>query len=1206
MSELLLVCVPGVRIEPSGGLLRVVIVPRLSGAGGTLAAYGMADWPTVIGGARFSVSISASADALDLPVHSDGSLDVWHEFFPAGATVREWGGQRTYEAPTTDPSAAQSEQIEHAYGAAAVGMGTPGAVNAAYDGLALPASEDPDVPYDPSTPTFTTPDFHQTVALLREHPNVLRALGLIVDLRVPESLLAEGSSGEISVAWPNAPAGLTVVGPRTSYEVVGRRFIAASTPTHRHGVVDLTTGTVVRVGDEDAGATELRADWIVTSLDVKAGASRIASALDARAAGETPPLPGLQSAGLSLLRRGLGTVLAERAARGRSNAGAAALPPLTADDLVLGYRLDVRRGGSDWYPLCKRLATYRVNGRLIGVKQQPEESHIRASAAARGTDGVLRADETVARWDDWSLAVPRPAYLRPAGRPAPTRSQPLPYDFDWTFVLDPRVGPLPILRFGRTYDLRLRVADIAGGGVEVDDRADDALAAVGNTFGRHDPVPPPEMPPPDGYVVATAPQAYAEAPSVVGPGGAHAILVIRSDPNADPALPAMLPYPANDRRTLLPPPTTQAIVRHHAVLATTGPAAIAQGASLFGPPTVEAGADGAAYAWLPDPAAEGVAVVAVPAARRRPPTPVTVREWGDHTWPSHPPKSFLLRPGAGPSVAVAVAAPDRFEIAVPPGQEATLQISSSLTEGFLDQMAAGLWIVGVEGGAATAAVGRHPMITPPREVRVVHAVRRPLGTPSGTLVADRAEGSTAASVHGAGGSPFVGVDTDSTAHVGVRATWKEWGDAPAPEDREEVLDTIPVSVDDEALTPVRHEFADTKHREVTYHFEAHSRFRQFFATDEPDAAFVTSGSVGPVTVPSTARPAPLRVRSVVPAFGWRESRTDETLTRTRHGRRLRVELDRPWNTTGEGESLAVVLAPPPPSSGDSDPFTSPPDTIELTPGSLTFMPDATAEHPMLFTSLFRDPAHASASPTAFPVAATAQPDGSESVPNIYPDALDRDSGVRVHVAAVPVWFAEDRWWADIVLQEPTLPGLILQPSYSPFVRLALARYQPSSLPDLELSPIVTTELVPLLPDRVLEITQSFFGPTVRLSGLGPADGSHRVEAHVELRNPTAGDGTLSEFDAEAQGSGWTRLQLADGSPAVRGALGDGMLLGHFDGMPADGAYRLVVREIEDAPAVTDANATPLHAELASRSLFVDTVPLRMDPQLGLTPLGVDG
>ena len=55
------------------------------------------------------------------------------------------------------------------------------------------------------------------------------------------------------------------------------------------------------------------------------------------------------------------------------------------------------------------------------------------------------------------------------------------------------------------------------------------------------------------------------------------------------------------------------------------------------------------------------------------------------------------------------------------------------------------------------------------------------------------------------------------------------------------------------------------------------------------------------------RPAP-EVLYVVPTFGWVRGKTTQgTLTSWRRGGGLRVYLDRPWNVTGYGEMLAVVL-----------------------------------------------------------------------------------------------------------------------------------------------------------------------------------------------------------------------------------------------------------------------------------------------------------
>ena len=66
----------------------------------------------------------------------------------------------------------------------------------------------------------------------------------------------------------------------------------------------------------------------------------------------------------------------------------------------------------------------------------------------------------------------------------------------------------------------------------------------------------------------------------------------------------------------------------------------------------------------------------------------------------------------------------------------------------------------------------------------------------------------------------------------------------------------------------------------------------------------------PINILSTARPPAPGVLGVVPAFRWQRTQPGaDRIEHTRRSQRLRVELARPWFQTGEGEQLAVVLAP---------------------------------------------------------------------------------------------------------------------------------------------------------------------------------------------------------------------------------------------------------------------------------------------------------
>jgi hypothetical protein len=73
--------------------------------------------------------------------------------------------------------------------------------------------------------------------------------------------------------------------------------------------------------------------------------------------------------------------------------------------------------------------------------------------------------------------------------------------------------------------------------------------------------------------------------------------------------------------------------------------------------------------------------------------------------------------------------------------------------------------------------------------------------------------------------------------------------------------------------------------------------------------------------------------------------------------------------------------------------------------------------------------------------------------------------------------ARGLWYCDIDIDAGT--------SYFPFVRLGLARYQPSSIPGVHLSRVVTPEWAQLAPDRTASLTRPS-GSVARVSLRGPA------------------------------------------------------------------------------------------------------------------------
>ena len=482
-----------------------------------------------------------------------------------------------------------------------------------------------------------TPDFHRAVAMLREHPHMLRQLGLIVDLELDGLPEATGNR-EISVTWDASP--VPVNQRWTRYEFEGELFVPAADGDLERGLVDLS--------DEDR--------WRIITFDVDGGAGRLRGAARSQAGdrAQSPPeagarltLPPLRSAGLMLTRVGRNDRLAEKSAQGlAASTGGHADKVLTAEDLVLGYRIDVRLQDRDtWFSLHRRNATYRV-GDLPKILVEDEEGHLKPHAAVLDDKG-LRTDEVVARWDGWSLSVPRPRL--DGGSNVRTRSDlEMPYDFEVDY--EPVPASLLELEFGRAYAVRARVADLAGGGLQLRDRPVGGPTKL-ETYVRYEPLPPPRLVPPAGLMVLdhSAAGGFRIDSSVVGPGGSNERLVIRSEPDGDGFSMASFDsdpaYPDNNRRRFEAPLTTFALAEQHGVLRLSDDAGAELASRAFvGGQAGEVSPAGLEAAQLSDPAALGMAVAILTQPGLLDDEKSDDRPW-EGAWPRRVAKDLELAPG---------------------------------------------------------------------------------------------------------------------------------------------------------------------------------------------------------------------------------------------------------------------------------------------------------------------------------------------------------------------------------------------------------------------------------------------------------------------------------------------------------------------------------------------------------------------------------
>ncbi|MEF3116717.1 hypothetical protein [Streptomyces chrestomyceticus] len=450
---------------------------------------------------------------------------------------------------------------------------------------------------------------------------------------------------------------------------------------------------------------------------------------------------------------------------------------------------------------------------------------------------------------------------------------------------------------------------------------------------------------------------------------------------------------------------------------------------------------------------------------------------------------------------------------------------------------------------AASAAGENWMITPWTELTLVHAVEKPLAPPSlAGLRFDRTAGETFALVSGT-----LTLHARSTGRIDLDATWEEWLDdvkEPAPRrvtGRDHVGDlTTDRFRDTRSFSDVRHEFRDTRHRNVTYTPTATTRFREYFhpaITDRPE--LITSrgpAAAGPACrgwpVPATRRPEPPEVSHTVPTFTWERTvdTTAHRVTRTRRCAGVRVHLRRPWFSSGDDELLAVVLDP-----GSRLP----------------------AE---LVTRCGTDPVWADDSvlprlrPANFPNTAVTATD------RLLAETVGGTPAAVTVAAYAPVYDAElGLWTCDI---DVNLGDLADSPAYFPYLRPVFARYQPYAVDPLHLSKVVTGEFVQLLPDRTVTAAMTADG-RIRVALSGPAaandtgeftgpgrDGmaaSRRVTVTVQQRARSGGDLDWTATDVTAE---------LTCTPEGTGFTWTGELTPPPSRFPSPSLYRLLVEESE--------------------------------------------
>lgn len=746
-------------------------------------------------------------------------------------------------------------------------------------------------------------EFHEKFSVLDSHPQLLRKIGFIIDIDIDPSDMRDSAGNPVPI--PTGTGGVVEVRINPFY-------------TPDPSTTDIPQGTVATLdkstplflprfsgtGPIAPGFVDINLDgkeWPVVTSEIgsetMAAATLATGAQRAEAEGLRTPAspkragtPARASVGMSLVqpqfaRRTHGELDRQWNIAQSIDPAARTIQIANAEDLVVGYQLDVRPSGlGPWLSLNLRNGIWRPDPDTYGagtVDLGPDEGWTEpgGASATGSTANEYRYMPVVSAWTGWSQSIERPgksidpdseaAAINPLSPPPPGFGATIDY------VAPPGGAQLPTLRFGTTYQLRLRQVFLGGYSRKLTD-VEPRSARIEKTYLRHEPVMSPVVYLGDikGEIVEIG-DIKGESVTLGGEDGypcawmqSSEIAVVRSlggGAAVDPSQTAV--------RWLTPTRVSPWLVEQHGLLDDASgkpdPAKYSQiaarDAAFYGSSTpgyVAYGdvigfdwaspADGTT-AYYPDPLTSGVLLRGVP-------TPsggaTETRASFGGSWPSLVPLELSV---GGTGTPGATVSGQTIDLQVAPGRTQILRTSSSIPSADLNLL--DLWErVKSTASATDAAKGAYWQLSPYREITVVHATKRPVSAPyfagGDTWTTDRAEGEIQCRIGGT-----MTIDEPSTESVSLTGTLVSGIDGgpgtPAPEVKDVTVGDIgslnvanPAPGGPTGSTPYAMEatvqLPDTRRYNLALEGTAYSRYAEYFR--QLRATTHTAGSTTAIVV----------------------------------------------------------------------------------------------------------------------------------------------------------------------------------------------------------------------------------------------------------------------------------------------------------------------------------------------------------------------
>ena len=990
-------------------------------------------------------------------------------------------------------------------------------------------------------------DFHQIVASLNQHTMLSRLCGLIIELEAPADAAPSGQVKlQMKVARPSAAGPATNepdILPISTAVRAGSRFEMRASS-------NLVTGRYMRLQDSPFRLVQLDVDG--GGLKVRNFLTNLARAQPLRFDDETGAdddpeagAPSQRTAGLMLAHEdrdfALSSIFDRSAQLESAVAGGGSPPDLFAEDVLRGYRVDIRDDDENiWRSLNFRRTEHSLRNTGATIVADREESISRVAAGESADDAntdILKVHEGLFSWKGWSLAAPEPGRIIDKNDEVGDQNEQTPGGLPVSTNYKATPGALPRLRFGKRYSVRLRLVDLAGASADFSESDVQPNLAKSNSeaYLRWEPVEAPT-------IAIAKTDTGAETPA---DGESLLIAATRTFNDVDNSVAAEAPV----RRVVLPPRVGHRFAEQHGVMDTANGGKInpqlftmlatldqpleqitAALPGLPGPvPTPENPpppppvpsplpiiAPDASLPYLPDPLAVGVAIKIRGVAGVDPTEVFRVPFYGNaiaseipEAWPKA--ETFTIVAGEFGAPGAEFRKNSReFRINLEKGERAKVEISCLMPKRTSREVMAVIALLRSKEKSPQSLAsqlrrvdeGRHWMTTPWRTLEFVHAVQRPLIIPD--LMGIEAQRTDVGETSGRLKRADIPLSANTNARIDLKANWVEPVDdpeAPAPAFRDhaaapygaatirsEMLNNKYPALIYDAVDPVRkkvfHEFGDTRYRRVSYRMEGTTRHREFMPPDiraDIDKMKIVSPDAT-AWVKNAAPPAQPEILYVVPTFGWTRGEQNNRKSSFRSGGGLRVYMNRPWFASGFTEMMGVVLPPsaspiavaaPNPdlvykdsiTMWGSDPIWNDAKVTSVSPAPDAF-PLARWRAPITFDGAgFPEIEGVDLPAGDFPVANLAHPDGGAPRLNVAPHSVGYDTERQLY-------------YCDIVVRAPAR-------TYFPFIRLALARYNPISVDGAHLSDIVLTEFVQLTPDRFVVVTRKSGGTKADISVYGP-------------------------------------------------------------------------------------------------------------------------